>query len=273
MIRKIFYRFSWLVFIYHWLWSFFAALFCDFPSRNIFVLGVTGTKGKSTVLELTAFILEKAGKKVAVSSSLRNGESSMTMPGRFFLQRFLKKAVVGKCDYALIEVTSQGVSQSRHRFIKWDAVIFTNLSPEHIEAHGSFDNYKKAKLDFFRYAGSGFSKLFIINKDDASSKDFIDAVGGGKIILYEKSDLFSNLIGDFNKYNIGAAVAFAESRGIAGDIIKEAVGEFSGISGRMEFLKKEPFAVVLDYAHTPDSLRKVYEALREKNPNSHPPVG
>ena len=267
MIRKIFYRFSWLVFAYHWLWSFLSALVYSFPSKKIFVLGVTGTKGKSTVLELTAFILEKSGKKVAVSSSVRNGESSMTMPGRFFLQKFLRKAVSDRCDYALIEVTSQGVLQNRHRFIDWSAAIFTNLSSEHIEAHGTFEKYREAKIDFFRYVAKNNlkSKIFFINKDDNNSSYFIKAVQNNKIILYEKSDLPSSLIGEFNKYNIGAAVSFARSQGISLDIIKEAVGEFAGVSGRMEFIKKEPFSVIVDYAHTPDSLLKVYEALKGKS--------
>lgn len=270
LMRKIFYHFSWLVFAYHWLWAFFSALVYGFPSKNIFVLGVTGTKGKSTVLELITFILEKSRKKVAVSSSVRNGESSMTMPGRFFLQKFLRRAIDDGCDYALVEVTSQGVLQNRHRFIKWDGVIFTNLSSEHIEAHGTFEKYREAKLDFFRYVrnqelgirNNELGKLFLVNKDDKSAQYFINAADGSKIILYSKSELQSNLIGDFNKYNIGAAVAFAESQGIDYNIIKEAVREFSGVSGRMEFLKKEPFAVVVDYAHTPDSLKKVYETLR-----------
>ncbi len=258
--------------IYHLGLAFLSAYIFRFPSREIFVLGVTGTKGKSTVLELIGFILEKAGKKVAISSSIRNGESSMTMPGRFFLQRFLRRAVNKNCDYALVEVTSQGVLQNRHRFIKWGAAIFTNLSPEHIESHGSFEKYREAKLDFFQYVahrktnGLAMSqKLFLINKDDSNAKHFIEAAGGGgEIILYSKSEISSKLIGEFNKYNIGAAVAFVRSQGIDDEIIRKAVAEFSGAPGRMEFVKREPFSVVIDYAHTPDSLCEVYKTLRSE---------
>jgi len=248
--------------IYHLALAFLSAYIFRFPSREIFVVGITGTKGKSTVLELIGFILEKAGKKVAISSSIRNGESSMTMPGRFFLQKFLRRAVNNNCDYALIEVTSQGVLQNRHRFINWRAGIFTNLSPEHIEAHGNFERYRKAKLAFFRYLIKHNQKLFFINNDDKNANYFINELKEGEIILYGKSDLPSKLIGEFNKYNIGAAVAFARSQKIDEDIITKAVAEFSGVPGRMEFIQNSPFAVVVDYAHTPDSLIKVYEALR-----------
>ena len=73
----------------------------------------------------------------------------MTMPGRFFIQRFLRKAVNAGCEYALIEVTSQGILQHRHKFINFNAVMYTNLRPEHIEAHGSFEKYRQAKVSLF----------------------------------------------------------------------------------------------------------------------------
>src|SRR3989344_763248 len=224
--------------IYHLALAFLSAYIFRFPSREIFVVGITGTKGKSTVLELIGFILEKAGKKVAISSSIRNGESSMTMPGRFFLQKFLRRAVNNNCDYALIEVTSQGVLQNRHRFINWRAGIFTNLSPEHIEAHGNFERYRKAKLAFFRYLIKHNQKLFFINNDDKNANYFINELKEGEIILYGKSDLPSKLIGEFNKYNIGAAVAFARSQKIDEDIITKAVAEFSGVPGGMGVIQK-----------------------------------
>ena len=159
---------SFLLDFYYYSVAFLGALFFGFPSRRIFVLGVTGTKGKSTVLELINVILEAAGKKTALLSSIRIkiGKQSQknyignTMPGRAFIQRFLRQAVKAGCDYALIEVTSQGVLQHRHRFIKWDAALFTNLAPEHIEAHGSFENYRGTKISFFTHIGLYSEKKF-----------------------------------------------------------------------------------------------------------------
>src|SRR3989344_5927681 len=145
---------------YHYLLAFLAAYMYKFPSRRLFVIGVTGTKGKSTVTELINAILEASGKKTAILSSVRfkndllslNNLTGMTMPGRFFLQKFLWEAANNGCDYAILEITSQGVVQYRHHFIDFDSAILTNLEPEHIEAHGSYENYRGSKVKFFRDA-------------------------------------------------------------------------------------------------------------------------
>lgn len=273
---------------YHFLWSFLGALFFGFPSKRIFVFGVAGTKGKSTVLELVNAILEAAGKKTALLSSIRikidkqsqKNYLGNTMPGRAFIQSFLRQAVNNDCDYVFIEVTSQGVLQYRHRFIKWDAVLFTNLAPEHIEAHKGFENYRKAKGDFFRYVVNqklASQKLIFINQDDSNFQYFVEAAKGGKIVLYSKFQIHNSqfiipnsLSGDFNQENIAAAIAFAKSQGISEEIIKKAIENFSGVPGRMEIVQTNPFTVVIDYAHTPDSLEKVYQTLKSilKSPNS-----
>src|SRR5262249_20138772 len=140
---------------YHWILAFAAAVFYGFPSRNIKVIGITGTKGKSSTVEILNAILEEAGYKTALTNTIRfkiGGESTenlykMSMPGRFFMQRQLRKAVADGCDYFIMELTSQGSVTSRHKFIQLDTFVFTNISPEHIEAHGSYENYLKAKLD------------------------------------------------------------------------------------------------------------------------------
>lgn len=252
--------------LYHFLVSFAAACIYRFPSRRLTVIGVTGTKGKSTVVELIAFILEYAGKKTVVSSSVRNDESGMTMPGRFFLQRLLRKGVRQGCGYAVIEVTSQGVMQSRHRFIQWSVAVFTNLAPEHIEAHGSFEKYREAKSAFFQYAARNHKARFAINNDDANADYFIKAAAGHQSILFGRSDMPSRLIGEFNKYNIGAAAAAAELLDISPAVIRSAVAHFSGIRGRMEYIQREPFSVVVDYAVTPDSLEAVYKTIKNTSP-------
>ena len=110
---------------YHFGMAFFSALFYGFPSRKIKVIGITGTNGKSTTLNIAAKILEEAGYKVAALTSIvfKVGEKEeenklkMTMPGRFVINKFLSDAVKAKCDYALVETTSEGVAQNRHKFI------------------------------------------------------------------------------------------------------------------------------------------------------------
>ncbi len=248
------------------------------PSRKLHVLGVTGTKGKSTVIELINAILEAAGKKTALMSSVRLkiGEinnpnlTGMTMPGRFFIQRFLSWAVDKGCEYALIEVTSQGVLQHRHKFIDFDSAIINNLEPEHIEAHGSFENYRNSKVKFFADVASASKKnqkRFFVNSDTRDYQYFVDAAKNkGEILFYNRKDfskvkIKTKLIGDFNIENIAAAMAFARSVGIDWDTIKAAVESFDGVPGRLEFVQRVPFSVIIDYAHTPDSLEKVYKAL------------
>src|SRR3989344_4054113 len=145
--------------IYHFSLAWIGSVIYKNPSWDIYVLGVTGTKGKSTVVEMINAIMEAAGKRTAIVSSvrfkigseIRENRTGMTMPGRFFIQKFLREAVDKDCQYAFIEVTSQGISQSRDRFINFDAGLITNLHPEHIESHGSFENYRRSKLSFFTH--------------------------------------------------------------------------------------------------------------------------
>jgi UDP-N-acetylmuramoyl-L-alanyl-D-glutamate--2,6-diaminopimelate ligase len=274
---------------YHYFLAWLGSVLYGHSSRELFVVGVTGTKGKSTVVELINFILESAGKKTAISSSVRfkiNGFSKpnltgMSMPGRFFIQQFLQEAVKKECRYAIIEVTSQGILQHRHRFIDFDAAVLTNLEPEHIEAHGSFENYRNSKVDFFRAVAEQSGKrmkYFFVNTDARDKEYFINAAKGhGEIILYDKKDIVkirmkTKLIGEFNLENIAAAVSVARSVGIEWDVIREAVELFNGVPGRLEFIQKIPFSVIIDYAHTPDSLEKVYHTVKKsvvKKANSH----
>lgn len=276
--------------IYHYSLAFIGALIHGFPSRKIFVLGVTGTKGKSTTLELINAILEASGKKTALVSSVRikignetvKNTSGMSMPGRFALQRFLWKAVKEGCQYALVEVTSQGILQHRHKFIDFDSAMFTNLHPEHIEAHGSFEKYRDAKVSFFEYVAENYrkpKKTFFINEADKSAEFFASAAEENTKVVYFSREMFIRRelgggiesIGDwlssnFNLENAAAASSFADSQGISWHQIQEALRDFAGVPGRLEYVQRQPFSVVIDYAHTPDSLEKVYGKLREDLP-------
>lgn len=275
--------------LYHYLLALFAVLWYWFPSRKIFVLAVTGTKGKTTTIELVNAILEEAGYKTALSSTLRfkigNTEErnlrKMTFPGRFFIQRFLRNAVREKCDYAIIETTSEGARQFRHRFIDFDALIFTNLSPEHIESHGSYEAYRDAKLSIARAVAKSHKpkKIIIANKDDKEGGRFLSIPGITESIPYTLQDgapytltkenihlvfkgvpIATKLSGEFNLYNLLAAATFADREHIGASIIKSALERFNGVPGRMQKIDAgQDFTVIVDYAHTPDSLEKVYE--------------
>lgn len=153
---------------YHLVLAHLAAWRYGWPSEKMIVVGVTGTNGKSTTCNLIARILEEAGHKVGLTTTVNfriAGKDwlnpyKMTMLGRFRLQKFLADMVGAGCRYAVIETSSEGIKQHRHAAVNYDIAVFTNLTPEHIESHGGFDNYKAAKGRLFaKLAGERVKKL------------------------------------------------------------------------------------------------------------------
>src|SRR3989344_1060523 len=286
--------------IYHSKLALLGALIYRFPSRKIFVVAVTGTKGKTTTVELINSILEEAGYTTALAGTIRLkiGSDShqnlfkMTMPGRFFLQKFLRRAVDEHCDYAIIEMTSEGSKQFRHALIYLDALIFTNISPEHIESHGSYEKYLVAKLKLGKSLGkkikkqtaviantdSGEADKFLALKADKkipfSLKDALPYTVGEKesVLTFGGQTIRTKLRGEFNIANIVAAATFARSRGIESEVIRRGIEKLERVRGRMERVIFEnkigkefgDFEIIVDYAHTADSLTKAYEALADK---------
>jgi UDP-N-acetylmuramoyl-L-alanyl-D-glutamate--2,6-diaminopimelate ligase len=286
------------------MWAWLGAHLHKHPGRRLFIIGITGTKGKTTTLELVNAILEAGGKQTALLSSLREkiGDETQknaagnSMPGRGYIQQFLRRARRAGCGYALVEVTSQGVVQHRHRFIEWNIGVITNLAPEHIESHGSFENYRAAKLAFLLYVLKRGGKVFL-NRDDEHFGFFADelsrAGGKEKTVEYTRTDvrLQDNLsraersrndrdfegsgvaprflLSDFNTENIAAAVAIAKEIGIADRIIEDALANFKGVPGRMEFVTGGSYTAIVDYAHTPDSLEAAYRAARQQLVNDN----
>ncbi len=179
----------WAVSAFHWLEAWAGAVRFGFPSRQLIVVGVTGTNGKSTTVNYIAKVLGQAGKVGFVSTAnVYDGEREwinawkLTTPGRFHLQRTMRKMVANGCRYAVLEISSEGLIQYRHSGINFDVAVFTNLTPEHIERHGGFENYKKAKGMLFRHltqmprkilGGKKQPKVIVANVDDQHAGYFM----------------------------------------------------------------------------------------------------
>src|SRR5258708_2867467 len=171
--------------MYHKLLAWGGALRYGFPSRGMKVIGVTGTKGKSTTVYMITKILEASGAKVAAIGSLgykindREWPNTlkMSMPGRFRLQKFLAEAKKAGCEYVVLEVTSEGIKQYRHLGVSFDAAVFTNIHREHLENHGSFENYLMAKQELFK----PLKRFHILNADDRRFDDFAKFSAGRTI--------------------------------------------------------------------------------------------
>lgn len=259
------------------------------PSKSMKVIGVTGTKGKSTTVYLISKIFEDAGVPIAAIGSLGfkikdkewPNHLKMTMPGRFKLQKFFYEAKKAGCKYVVLEVTSEGIKQKRHLGINFDCAVFTNLHKEHLESHGSFENYYRAKQELFAKT----TNIHVLNADDKNVELF-SKFSSKHTIFYgiESGDMRAmnlelepdrssfdvygnrfniNFGGRFNVLNSLAALSVAAMYGIDLTKSKSVLEGIKSIPGRMEFIQKKPFSVVVDYAHTPDSLEAVYKTLKK----------
>jgi UDP-N-acetylmuramoyl-L-alanyl-D-glutamate--2,6-diaminopimelate ligase len=278
---------------YHALWAFGSALVCGFPARRLTVIGITGTKGKSSVSEMLFAILRHAGYPTAMAGTIRfaiNEESrpnlfKMTMPGRGFLQTFLKDAVSKGAKYAVLEVTSEGAVQNRHLFLAMDALIFTNLQREHIESHGGMEQYARAKfrLGEALAASPKRPRAIVANSDSEYAKPYLTlpvetklpfGIGDVANISYQNesvSFIYEGVSfdipqpGEFSVRNALAAIKAAAWLGVPVENSAEALHNLTRIPGRAEKIEEgQDFLAVVDYAHTPDSLTALYGAYGKR---------
>ena len=296
-----------LLAVYHWLLAVLANWWYHAPSERMIVVGVTGTSGKSTVVEMLDSILKAAGHRVGVASTIRfqSGEQSwmndtkMTMVGRFQLQHLLRQMVDAGCRYALVETTSLGIAQHRHVGVHYDVVALTNLYPEHLDAHGGFASYRRAKRELFLHlhrlgekmlAGQTVPKAAVVNLDAPDARSFLDvpisqrygftlhdakAPEGATVIQgsivpshgrfglrVEGQTIQLQLPGEHNVGNALCAYAIARALGVPAATIAQGIGALTGIAGRIEFVRAgQPFTVVVDYAFEPVAMQKLYDVV------------
>ncbi len=295
-----------LIGLYHRVLSGAAEAWYGHPSRKLIVVGITGTNGKTTTSYLTSKVLEASGFPTGCTTTaiFKIGQrewlnkSKMTMLGRFALQKLLSDMVKEGCRYVVVETSSQGIVQHRHRGIEYDVVVLTNLTPEHIEAHGGFENYKNAKIELFRHAsrrspkmidGKAIPKIAVLNRESEHAKDFVVAgfdqtlwygIGSGDVSAVDLEDRgwstsFSvdgkratvNLPGKANVENALAALAVAKALGISADESMKRLASVAGVPGRFERVEEgQSFTVLVDYAPEPASIATLYAAA-EKLPH------
>jgi UDP-N-acetylmuramoyl-L-alanyl-D-glutamate--2,6-diaminopimelate ligase len=282
-----------------------AATFYEHPARRLKLAAVTGTNGKTTTTFLLKHILEKAGLRCGLLGTVRYEIADRVLPAvrttpeSLDVQELLSQMVNAGCTAAAMEVSSHALTQDRVRGIEWDVAVFTNLTQDHLDFHGTMENYFEAKAALFTGLAEQKAKksaTAVINLDDRYGAQLVDRLDGKiPVITYgvgARSDFRASnyhaefagtsyqldarrksylvrvpLIGRFNVANSMAALAAASSMGIS---LREAVlslGRSPQVPGRLEAVPaKRQFQVFVDYAHTDDALLNVLKTLRELSP-------
>lgn len=263
------------------------------PAEKMKLIGVTGTNGKTTVTFLIKQILEKSGKKSGLIGTIQNmiGDRALpakyTTPDPYELNSLFSLMLKSGCEYVVMEVSSQALDQQRVYGLKFDQAIFTNFTQDHLDYHGTLENYFAAKKMLFSMCDTA-----IINEDDPKADELINGIkcdvqtyslnntaadfkaenaeirADGVSYDFIHGDISehikTNLPGIFSVYNSLAAAASAYTAGISADVIAKAMPQIGGVKGRMEVVPTgRDFTVIIDYAHTPDALENVCKALDE----------
>lgn len=283
-----------LINLYHKLNAILANIIYGFPGRKLTIIGITGTNGKTTSAYMISKILDESGNKNAMISTIyfKLGEkfirnnSKMTTLDPFVIQKFLHNAVKQKCNYAIIETTSHAIVQHRIWGIKYDALLFTNITHDHLDYHKTFKNYLSAKTKLFY---DNKNAKAVLNADDPHSKDF-EKAKNKKIITYSIAskgninakkqknyidgstfsiawggysiDAKINLPGSFNISNALGAFAVCMLYNISPKTATNALEKIKNIPGRFEYLDfGQNFKIIVDFAHTPDGLEKILRSI------------
>lgn len=282
-----------------------SAAWYGFPSKQLVMIGVTGTDGKSTTVNILYQILKSAGIKAGMLSTIKAAIGHeeehlalhVTTPEAPVIQRYLRRMVDAGLSHCVLEVTSHGLAQERVSAINFDLAVVTNITHEHLDYHGNFEHYLAAKSKLLQ----NVKKAAVLNKDDISyrrlvkipvsrhvnyslkrqadvtASDIVYGPDSTQFYLHlpastsyqEGGNTFSvsaNLVGEFNVYNTLAAATAAHTLGIDGEAIKVGLESVTTLIGRMQSINRgQPFQVVVDFAHTPNALGQAIEAARRMN--------
>jgi UDP-N-acetylmuramoyl-L-alanyl-D-glutamate--2,6-diaminopimelate ligase len=264
--------------IYHLFVAVYANILYGFPGKKLKVIGVTGTDGKTTTTSLIYHVLKQNGEKVSmltsVSAKIESKEYDtgfhVTTPSPIQLQRLLSEAVKAGSEYFVLEVTSHAIDQYRIWGIPFKFGVLTNITPEHLDYHKTFENYVKTKEKLLIT-----SEIAIVNRDDKSFEMLSrlkKAKDSSNLLTYgfsreasmnlDKIRIESEvLIGDFNKLNALAAALVCLKTGIDQAKIEKFIESFKMPTGRMDFVYKKDFKILIDFAHTPNAFEKLLSSL------------
>lgn len=264
------------------------------PAQSLWVAGITGTNGKTSVANWLAQAFTFAGGKGGVLGTVGNGfpgalePSTHTTLDAVALQGWYRRLADEGATHVAMEVSSHGLDQARAHGVKIDCAVFTNLTRDHLDYHGDMDQYGAAKARLFEWEGL---KTAVINQDDAFGRKLVEIAQAEKVVTYGlnggdirplrlevsldgirmqvttpqgEADIHSPLVGRFNASNLLASLGVLLAAGVDLNVAVKALGKIAPAPGRMQRLggKNMPL-VVVDYAHTPDALEKALDALRE----------
>lgn len=282
----------------------FSCHFNAYPSNALKLIGVTGTNGKTTTAHMIEYLLRAHGNQTGLMGNFGCRVGDEVFPSHNnteeppALQRNLRKMADLQTEYAIMEVTSQGLDMGRVMGCDFHTAVFTNLTQDHLDYHGSMDGYKNAKSLLFARLGNTFGedptlmKTAVLNGDDAASETF-KKVTAAQVLTYGiqnasvdvraanirltaqgttfdvtsfagKATFATKLVGIFNVYNALAAITTALAEGIELSEVKTTLSAFTSVPGRMEVVDgSQDFLVLVDYAHTPDGLENVLKTIAE----------
>ncbi|MDP4001414.1 MAG: UDP-N-acetylmuramoyl-L-alanyl-D-glutamate--2,6-diaminopimelate ligase [bacterium] len=276
---------------YHFVLAVLASLIYGFPTSKLFVIGITGTKGKTSTANYIWSVLNSSGFKTGLlgTANIRIGDSErmnpyhMTMPGPFVLQKLFKKMVEQGCTHVVLEATSEGLKLWRQTGISFDAAVFTNLTPEHLLSHGgNFEHYKRVKAKLFMRT----KNIFILNSDDEhfsyyhnfpAKNKITYGINSGQIRASEISENSSgvdfkvgqekyclSILGRFNVYNALPAIALGKTLRVPVENIAAGLRSLTVIPGRMEKIEQgQNFTILVDYAHEKVSINLALDAAKK----------
>ncbi|MCA9379680.1 UDP-N-acetylmuramoyl-L-alanyl-D-glutamate--2,6-diaminopimelate ligase [Candidatus Dojkabacteria bacterium] len=264
----------------------------DFPSKKLKILGVTGTDGKTTSTLMLYHILKEENLKVGYISTIgaKIGDQDLdtglhvTTPDPWMVPKYLDQMVKEGVEYVVLESTSNGFQQNRLWGIEFDGGIITNIKSDHLDYHGTWENYAKAKFQLVKQIKN--KGLIVLNKEDKNSFEWIkEQISSqrldvnmkevsasqtlnikhsinGLTFVWQSLEFELHLIGKYNLENALGVIALA-SEIMPLDVISKHLKTFKAPKGRMEVIKTEPFSVIIDFAHTPNSLESALNSLKE----------